>query len=116
MIDTDAEFLMEVTDKTKADVKVGFRLTLIRSYVPENRLLNREELSSITRVKFACSKLPRSLRNTRKSSSPVRPWGPPTFSPVSNCVPPCSPQIQDLQHKQSLDQPQGFVFLRRSTF
>ena len=23
MIDTDAEFLMEVTDKTKADVKVG---------------------------------------------------------------------------------------------
>ena len=26
MIDTDAEFIMEVTDKTKADVKVGVPL------------------------------------------------------------------------------------------
>ena len=28
MIDTDAEFLMEVTDKTKADVKVGVPLSI----------------------------------------------------------------------------------------
>jgi UDP-N-acetylglucosamine pyrophosphorylase len=26
MIDTQAEFIMEVTDKTKADVKVNYRL------------------------------------------------------------------------------------------
>jgi UDP-N-acetylglucosamine pyrophosphorylase len=30
MADTGAEFIMEVTDKTKADVKVGVPLTLIR--------------------------------------------------------------------------------------
>jgi UDP-N-acetylglucosamine pyrophosphorylase len=30
MVDTEAEFIMEVTDKTKADVKVGIPLTPIR--------------------------------------------------------------------------------------
>lgn len=72
MIDTDAEFLMEVTDKTKADVKVSVPLVLIRPHMTENGILSRVELSSITRVKSACSKLPRSHRTTRKSSSPVR--------------------------------------------
>jgi len=30
MADTEAEFIMEVTDKTKADVKVGVPFILIR--------------------------------------------------------------------------------------
>jgi len=79
MIDTEAEFLMEVTDKTKADVKVGVPFNSNPFACDRNGRLIRVELSLTTRVKFACLKLPRCHRSTRKSSSLVRHHSPPPW-------------------------------------
>ena len=51
--------------------RLASRLIVIHSHIAKNIPLNRVELSSITRVKFACSKLLRSRRNIQRSSSLV---------------------------------------------
>jgi UTP--glucose-1-phosphate uridylyltransferase len=72
MIDTQAEFIMEVTDKTKADVKVIY-LLLVASLQIYQIAAPRVVLLSTTMAKCACLRLHRFLRNTSRNSSRVGP-------------------------------------------
>ncbi len=71
MTDTQAEFIMEVTDKTKADVKVICRLLqkLIQIY---QMAASRVVLLLTMMAKCVCLRLPKFLRNTLRTSSRVR--------------------------------------------
>ena len=80
MIDTQAEFVMEVTDKTKADVKGG---TLI-DYEGQMRLLEIAQVPNEHVEDFKSGK-PRYFQERNQIH----------LSP--------SPQVQDFQHEQPVD-------------
>lgn len=65
---TPVEFVMEVTDKTRADVKVGLCLNLFKYLLKSYSF--RVVLSSKWRTNCACWKSLRSLRSTWMTSSP----------------------------------------------
>ena len=67
MIDTNAEFIMEVTDKTKADVKVS--TCLLRAMGCDAHIMHRAVPSSTTRATFSSSKLRRCPLSTLRISS-----------------------------------------------
>jgi UTP--glucose-1-phosphate uridylyltransferase len=69
MIDTQAEFLMEVTDKTKADIKVRIDSLFIRKLIDS---ILREALLSTMRDLFVCLKLLKFHLSMSKISSQVR--------------------------------------------
>ncbi len=69
MIDTNAEFIMEVTDKTKADVKVHSIVAYSASpYLTQ--VTYRAVLSSTTTAMSSCSRLRKCLLSTWRTSSP----------------------------------------------
>ena len=70
MIDTKAEFIMEVTDKTKADVKVIY-LLLQATFQIHQMAAPRVVLLLTTMAKCVCLRLHKFLRNTSRSSSRV---------------------------------------------
>lgn len=67
MIDTNAEFIMEVTDKTKADVKVWERSPTVVYWLMH--AVPRVVPSSTMRETFNCSRSPKYRRNTSRTSS-----------------------------------------------
>lgn len=86
MVETQADFLMEVTDKTKADIKGG---TLI-DYEGQIRLLEIAQVPSEHVEDFKASEY--------CSSTKIRFWS-------DRCY---SPQIQNFQHQQPVDQPERY--------
>lgn len=72
MIDTKAEFIMEVTDKTKADVKVIYLLPVAPLQIYQ-MAAPRVVLLSITMAKCVYLRLHKFLRNTLRNSSRVGP-------------------------------------------
>jgi len=80
MIDTQSEFIMEVTDKTKADVKVC--VGLIDAHVTSSlTLMTRVVPSSTTTARSVCSKSRRCLPSTWRTSSRV------SLAAKLNCAP-----------------------------
>ena len=87
MIDSQAEFIMEVTDKTKADIKGG---TLI-DYEGQIRLLEVAQVPN------------EHIEDFKSGMSQC-------YQPGLGCAnTTCSSQVQNLQHEQHLDQSQGSV-------
>ena len=93
MIDSQSEFIMEVTDKTKADIKVTGFSTAMLSF---NQLIvaTRVVLSSTTTGLFVFSKSPRFPTNTLRTSSRVRHMV--AFSSPYHPDLSFSPEVQDL--------------------
>ena len=69
MVDSGAEFLMEVTDKTKADVKVAFRLFFLHELLVHD--LSRVEHSLTTRGQSVSLRSLKFPLNTSKISKLV---------------------------------------------
>lgn len=88
MVTSGAEFIMEVTDKTKADVKVRRR----HSFLRYGLILTR-------RIGWNVDRLRRQHSTAGNRSSAIR-----ACRRFQVC-----PQVQDLQHEQLVDQPQGFA-------
>ena len=94
MIDTQAEFIMEVTDKTKADVKVRqLNPTLQNDFSKDTY---RVVLSSTMMAKCVSLRSHRFLRNTSRTSSQVRTMRQVGYNPQLTQL--CSSQVQDIQH------------------
>lgn len=70
MMDTQAEFLMEVTDKTKADIKVTICVLFGITYT-QLLIIYRVVLSLIMRAASVSLRLPRFLPSTSRTSKPV---------------------------------------------
>jgi len=66
MINSQAEFLMEVTDKTKADIKVHLLTACLFTLI---NLISREELSLITKDPSVCLKSRKYRRSMWRISS-----------------------------------------------
>jgi hypothetical protein len=66
MIDSQAEFLMEVTDKTKADIKVHLLQACPFTLINQS---SRVELLLTMKDRSVCWKSPKSLRSMSRISS-----------------------------------------------
>jgi hypothetical protein len=102
MIDSQAEFLMEVTDKTKADIKVRYRpvpMTLrLILFTQGGTLIDYEGSIRLLEIAQVPSEHTEEFKSGLCAHQVAR--GMP-LTPL-----PRSPQIQDLQHQQPMDQPQ----------
>ena len=105
MIDSQAEFIMEVTDKTKADIKVQEIPSLalfnaVTVVVQGGTIIDYE--GSIRLLEVA--QVPNEHVEDFKSGE-----YPLCLLPVSASEFVFSTQVQDLQHEQPVDQPAGWV-------
>ena len=94
MIDTQAEFIMEVTDKTKADVKVNYRLLQptsdsLNGHAQGGTLIDYDGQVRLLEI----AQVPSEHVEDFKSGVYY------AFIGFYLSMTPCSPQVQDLQHE-----------------
>lgn len=104
MIDSEAEFLMEVTDKTKADVKVIFNhlcYTLVNGLdFQGGTLIDYEGTVRLLEIAQVPSEHVEDFKASALSFVYLS-------SVIFDSALSLSSQVQDLQHQQLVDQPEG---------